>query len=74
MTGLAHMMEHMAFKGTDRIGTTDYTAEKPALDKVEQAYAAYRAERFKPSGADPAKLAAPRRHGRRPSPRPTSMW
>jgi predicted Zn-dependent peptidase len=57
MTGLAHMMEHMAFKGTDRIGTTDYAAENAALDKVEQAYAAYRAERFKPVGADPAKLA-----------------
>src|SRR3984957_21305510 len=30
-TGLAHMFEHMAFKGTDKIGTTDYAAEKPAL-------------------------------------------
>ena len=57
MTGLAHMMEHMAFKGTDRIGTTDYPAEKAALAKVEQAYAAYRTERFKPTGADQAKLA-----------------
>jgi predicted Zn-dependent peptidase len=34
-TGLAHMFEHMAFKGTDKIGTTDYAAEKPALEKVE---------------------------------------
>ncbi len=58
MTGLAHMMEHMAFKGTDRIGTTDYAAEKAALEKIEQAYAAYRAERFKPGGADPARVAA----------------
>lgn len=57
-TGLAHMMEHMAFKGTDRIGTTDYHAEKAALEKVEQAYAAYRTERYKPSGAGPAKVAA----------------
>ena len=31
ITGLAHMFEHMAFKGTDRIGTTDYEAEKKAL-------------------------------------------
>ena len=30
-TGLAHMMEHMAFKGTPDIGTTDYAAEKVAL-------------------------------------------
>jgi predicted Zn-dependent peptidase len=57
MTGLAHMMEHMAFKGTDRIGTTDYPAEKVALEKVEQTYAAFRTERFKPTGADSAKLA-----------------
>ena len=40
-TGLAHMMEHMAFKGTDEIGTTNYPAEKAALAKVEVAYAAY---------------------------------
>src|SRR5690348_9546534 len=33
-TGLAHMFEHMAFKGTDKIGTTDYAAEKVALEKV----------------------------------------
>ena len=34
-TGLAHMFEHMAFKGTDKIGTKDYAAEKVALEKVE---------------------------------------
>src|SRR5258708_9047000 len=32
-TGLAHMFEHMAFKGTDKIGTTNYSAEKPLLAK-----------------------------------------
>jgi predicted Zn-dependent peptidase len=55
-TGLAHMFEHMAFKGTDTIGTTDYAAEKPALEKVETAYAAYIAERDKTVGRDEAKL------------------
>jgi predicted Zn-dependent peptidase len=55
-TGLAHMFEHMAFKGTDKIGTKDYTAEKVALEKVEQAYAAYIAERDKPVGRDEKKL------------------
>ena len=55
-TGLAHMFEHMAFKGTDKIGTTDYTAEKIALEKVEQTYAAYIAERDKPVGRDEKKL------------------
>jgi predicted Zn-dependent peptidase len=55
-TGLAHMFEHMAFKGTDTIGTTDYAAEKPALEKVETAYAAYIAERDKTVSRDEAKL------------------
>lgn len=40
-TGLAHMFEHMAFKGTDTIGTKNYPAEKAALAKIETAYAAY---------------------------------
>jgi predicted Zn-dependent peptidase len=55
-TGLAHMFEHMAFKGTTTIGTTDYAAEKPALAKVEVAYAAYIEERDKTVGRDEAKL------------------
>jgi predicted Zn-dependent peptidase len=55
-TGLAHMFEHMAFKGTDKIGTKDYAAEKPLLAKVEVAYAAYIAERDKEVGRDDAKL------------------
>lgn len=55
-TGLAHMFEHMAFKGTDKIGTTDYAAEKPALERVEVAYAAYIHERDKSVGRDEAKL------------------
>ena len=49
-TGLAHMFEHMAFKGTDTIGTTDYAAEKIALAKVENAYAAYIAGARQTSG------------------------
>ncbi len=55
-TGLAHMFEHMAFKGTDKIGTRDYEGEKTALAKVEVAYAAYLAERDKPVGRDDQKL------------------
>jgi predicted Zn-dependent peptidase len=56
-SGLAHMFEHMAFKGTTEIGTTNYPAEKVALTKVEVAYAAYDAELRKLVGQDPAKLA-----------------
>jgi predicted Zn-dependent peptidase len=55
-TGLAHMFEHMAFKGTETIGTKDYAAEKIALEKVEQGYAAYLDERDKRIGRDEAKV------------------
>jgi predicted Zn-dependent peptidase len=57
ITGLAHMFEHMAFKGTDKIGTTNYLAEKLALEKVERAYAAYDRERRREVGSDPKKVA-----------------
>lgn len=55
-SGLAHMFEHLAFKGTKEIGTKDYTAEKKALDKVEAAYSAYDYEFRKRVGQDPEKL------------------
>jgi predicted Zn-dependent peptidase len=57
ITGLAHMFEHMAFKGTNKIGTSDYVKEKAALDKVEKAYAAYDRERRRAVGRDDAKVA-----------------
>jgi predicted Zn-dependent peptidase len=56
-SGLAHMFEHLAFKGTSQIGTNDYPAEKVALAKVEAANNAYEAEYLKPVGRDPQKLA-----------------
>lgn len=34
-TGVAHYLEHLAFKGTQQIGTTDYTAERPLLNKLD---------------------------------------
>ncbi len=57
-SGLAHMFEHMAFKGTNEIGTTNYAAEKLALARVETAYAAYDSELRRPVGQDKTKLAA----------------
>jgi predicted Zn-dependent peptidase len=57
ITGLAHMFEHMAFKGTTKIGTTDYEAEAKALEKVDEAYHAYDRERRNPLGSDPDSLA-----------------
>jgi predicted Zn-dependent peptidase len=56
-SGLAHMFEHLAFKGTTEIGTKDYSGEKVALEKVEEANNAYEAEYLKPVGRDPKKLA-----------------
>ena len=58
ITGLAHMFEHMAFKGTSVIGTSDFAAEKAALAKVDAAYHAYDDERLKPGGPNSAKLDA----------------
>ena len=46
-TGMAHMFEHMAFKGTSDIGTKDFKKEKEALARVDQTYAAWQAERLK---------------------------
>ncbi|MFP2994563.1 insulinase family protein [Spongiivirga sp. MCCC 1A20706] len=43
-TGLAHYLEHMVFKGTDEIGTTDYEAEKVYLDQIKQLYEDHKAE------------------------------
>jgi len=57
ITGLAHMFEHMAFKGTSVIGTKDAKAEAAALSTVDTAYLAYDAERRNPL-ANPAKLDA----------------
>src|SRR5215475_14917834 len=57
ITGLAHMFEHMAFKGTHEIGTTNWPKEKLALEKVEQAYNAYLHENLKEVGHDAKKIA-----------------
>ena len=56
-SGLAHMFEHLAFKGTSEIGTTNWEAEKVALAKVEAANDAYEAEYLKKVDRDPKKLA-----------------
>ncbi|BAY86869.1 protease [Calothrix parasitica NIES-267] len=35
-TGVAHFLEHLAFKGTDRIGTNNYAKEKRLLDRLDE--------------------------------------
>lgn len=37
-TGIAHYFEHIMFKGTDRIGTTDWETEKIYLDSISMYY------------------------------------
>ncbi|MGB5898564.1 MAG: pitrilysin family protein [Geitlerinemataceae cyanobacterium] len=37
-TGVAHYLEHLAFKGTQRIGTTNYEAEKPLLEQLDKLF------------------------------------
>lgn len=37
-TGVAHYFEHIMFKGTDRIGTTNWDKEQPLLDKISDLY------------------------------------
>src|SRR5258706_3539196 len=44
-TGLAHMFEHMAFKGTPWIGSKNWPEEKKALGEVEEIYARLEEER-----------------------------
>jgi len=55
-TGIAHMFEHMAFKGTETIGTKNYGLEKQAMDEVEHVYDRLDAEKNKGTRADPKKV------------------
>ena len=58
LTGLAHMFEHMAFKGTETIGTKDWAAEKKALDAIETLLDLIEAERGKGPKADSGRIDA----------------
>lgn len=40
-TGLAHYLEHMLFKGTDKFGSLNWAKEKPELDKIDALYEVY---------------------------------
>ncbi|HUP65994.1 MAG TPA: pitrilysin family protein, partial [Thermoanaerobaculia bacterium] len=57
ITGLAHMFEHMAFKGSDKIGTKNWPAERAALAVVEETYQAYDAARRDPMGRNAEEVA-----------------
>jgi predicted Zn-dependent peptidase len=54
--GVAHLLEHLRFKGTHTIGTTDYRREKPLLEKIEETGDALDRLRRR-ENADPARIA-----------------
>src|SRR5215471_2565952 len=58
ITGLAHIFEHMAFKGSPTLGGNNYAEERLSLDRVDQAFYALRDERRKGAKADPEKVKA----------------
>lgn len=55
-TGLAHMFERLAFKGTETIGTRGWPEEKKALDAIEEAYDRMEAESNKGITADQTRV------------------
>jgi predicted Zn-dependent peptidase len=56
ITGLAHIFEHMAFKGSREIGTLDAAAEAAIMEKLERKFDELRLERAKGDAADKAKV------------------
>ena len=40
-TGLAHYLEHLLFKGTDKYGSLDWEKERKELDKIDDLYEQY---------------------------------
>ncbi len=56
-TGIAHMFEHMAFKGTETIGSKNIVLEKKALANIEAVYDQLEQERRKGTGADEKRMA-----------------
>ncbi|WP_414754997.1 M16 family metallopeptidase [Anabaena sp. CCY 9910] len=57
-TGVAHFLEHLAFKGTTRIGTQNYQAEKPLLERLEQLDTQIRAAKANGKQDDVVRLQA----------------
>jgi len=55
-SGMAHMFEHMAFKGTETIGTRNWADEKKALDAIEDLYDRLEAERNRGPRADQSRV------------------
>jgi len=55
-TGIAHLYEHMAFKGTEAVGTKSWRKERPLLRKLDEMDGAMMAERARGPAADAGRL------------------
>jgi len=56
ITGISHLFEHMAFKGTPKIGTSDFEKEKPIMDEVNRVGRELSLELLKSDQADQEKI------------------
>lgn len=56
-TGMAHLLEHMLFKGTETVGSLNYRREKRLLSRIFHVGAALDSETAKGAFADPARMA-----------------
>lgn len=56
ITGLAHLFEHMAFKGTPVIGTTDFSGEQKVLEAIDEVAREHSSELGKWGRGDPKRL------------------
>lgn len=45
-TGIAHIFEHMAFKGTPEIGTTNWEEEQKVLEELDETYQQWLSESY----------------------------
>lgn len=57
-TGLAHLHEHLLFKGTRRLGTTDYEAEAALMERQDEVASRIQAEQQQRGGGDASLIAA----------------
>lgn len=55
-TGLAHMFEHMMFKGTKTLGTRDYQAEAPLLKQIDDLHRQLDTEKSKGDNANQTRI------------------
>ena len=55
-TGLAHMFEHMMFKGTRTLGTKDYATEAPLLRQIDELHQAIDLEKGRAAQADQKRI------------------